>query len=486
MNATGDGVEFRRAQGYTLLEPDQLWHAIQLQCQYPRRTWLFGAPAVPPAEGELSRHRVDDGPGDAALQSLMLAFSEVTGRKADPSTSQRTFFELGVDSLRLSRFRHELERRYAVDVPMSVLYRCNTLERLYREILAPAATGSTCTQPATRASASRDVPLLRLLTGTDPAAAPLLLVPPAGGVVAPYHDFMSALPRDRDVWAFEDPYVQHTSGAEWEVGPLLERVSRNVLATLTRAPIVVAYSAGGTLAWALTEALNERGLPPPLVVLIDTYLIEHPRLLADTMHTLSLAVDGGWPAVAVRALFHTLRALSVPVPAGTRKVLSHSVMRRNSTLQNLFETHRFYHRWVDAPTGDTAWRANFEDSLDELCKIVQRSDPSIDLARFRQIFKHACILSPRRTLSFVPRPLANKVALFEVDKSGLTIKDLISRYTQRLVLHERVAVPSYREVRKDYFRFRQSSALTKHFICMYDPHFVKTVVARLDPLLASL
>ncbi|HKU43372.1 MAG TPA: KR domain-containing protein, partial [Polyangiales bacterium] len=472
MNDQAEAVEYQRARGYRLLSAAHVLDACRLAYAYPARTFLFGAPAVD-ASLEARASSQADAPAHPRMRELLEIFATTTGCPVDARALHRTYFELGADSLKLTRFRQALEAKWGIDLPTSTLYRRNTLAQLCDELAAAGVD----------AQGAASVPLIKLVTGTDPDATPLLLIPPAGGVIAPYSKLITALPTAGDVWGFEDPSIHDLEGRDWELGTLIDAMAELVARKISRPPVVLSYSGGGFIAWALTHRLNQRGLPPPLLVLVDTYLIEHPYRLADAVHALSMALDRGAAGATVRALFHAARALNAPLPRKLREAASRSRARRNTTFQCLYETQRYYHGWQQSLSRDAMSRESFDDALDVACELVEREDPKHDTSRLRRILTHACVLVPRRLLQFFPERLPNDIAVFEVEKGKLTIKNLLESYTDNIVHHEHIAVPSYATLEPAYFRFTDSASAVKHFLCMYDEHFVGTLAASVSAVM---
>ncbi|WP_129662026.1 non-ribosomal peptide synthetase [Rothia uropygialis] len=115
-------------------------------------------------------------------------------------------------------------------------------------------------------------PVLQLRRGQDPSSAPLVFLPPAGGLGWCYASFLQHLDPARSVWALQAPQFA-TPEIPWPED--LEALSAEYVTSLRKvAPdgcILAGWSVGGIAAVDVAARAADCGLPIRKVVLLDAY-----------------------------------------------------------------------------------------------------------------------------------------------------------------------------------------------------------------------
>jgi len=193
-------------------------------------------------------------PRDPLELQLAQILEEILG--VQPLGVTDNFFELGGTSFLAVRLVARISEQLGRALPLSVLFREPTVERLavlLRQEGAPVAAG----------------PLVPIQPhGSRP---PLFLVHPAGGTVLCYNDLARALGPDQPVWGLE-------AAGLYEGEPLdriEEMASRFVAALRTVQPAgpyhLGGWSFGGFVAFEMARQLAESGDEVGLLALLDTW-----------------------------------------------------------------------------------------------------------------------------------------------------------------------------------------------------------------------
>jgi len=179
---------------------------------------------------------------------------------ADQIGALDSFFELGGNSLHTTRLTARISDRFEVQLHPRVLFANPVLEQLATRI-DEARAG---------ADASADTGAVAFRTaGTR---APLILVHPAGGSVAPYAPLVPLLGADQPVYAIEDPGLQGGETAV-DLPGQARRYAELVRSVHPDGPYLLGgWSFGGAVALEIARLLTEAGAEVESVVMIDTML----------------------------------------------------------------------------------------------------------------------------------------------------------------------------------------------------------------------
>jgi len=209
------------------------------------------------------------------------------------------FFALGGDSLLATQVATRLRTQLQVDLDTHVLLQAPTISQLAAWVAARRRA------PATQA---RLPELVVELQAGDPTRKPLILLHPVGGHVYFYRSLVRHLDPQLPVYGIR------AQGVEGEAEPLtsMEEMARVYTAALQAMQPVGPYylagaSFGGTLAYAMAQALTAQGEEVAFLGLIDTPSQGHmPEPFAETVDILFYLLKVGAGA-AIQ--LETLRAL---------------------------------------------------------------------------------------------------------------------------------------------------------------------------------
>ncbi|MBZ4421504.1 amino acid adenylation domain-containing protein, partial [Myxococcus sp. RHSTA-1-4] len=200
-------------------------------------------------------------------QELAELWAQVLGRQSVSVTA--SFFDLGGHSLLAAQLVAKMSERFALKVPLQVLFQSPTVASLARWL--EEMTGSGTAGAVGTGNASSLPGSLVLLQQGRSNLPPLLCVHPIGGTVFCYQDLVRALGPERTVYGFQAP------GVNGECEPLesLELLASlhlgSLLQHLPRPPYyLVGLSMGGAIAYEMAQRLRELGIAPELLVFLDT------------------------------------------------------------------------------------------------------------------------------------------------------------------------------------------------------------------------
>ncbi|MER7013161.1 type I polyketide synthase, partial [Saccharopolyspora sp. NPDC000359] len=288
-----------------------IWHAMVR----PSRASSGGGQQDLPAKlGELS-----GGEREQVLLDLVRREVAAVLNHASPEDlgGDRAFTELGFDSLMAVDLRNRLERATELRLPATVVFEHPTppaLTRFLCDELAdtaappPAAAedtlGALFRQACAEDRIDEGMELVRMAARFRPVFGtpaeldrvpkpvplargprePLLLCFPAVVAMSGAHQyarFASALRDRRSTLVLPEPGFLPGEQLPGSVEALVEVQAQAVLDNAAGAPYaLLGYSSGGWIAHAVATRLEQRGLPPSAVVLVDTYLPRemNPRL----------------------------------------------------------------------------------------------------------------------------------------------------------------------------------------------------------------
>ncbi|NTX38935.1 amino acid adenylation domain-containing protein [Myxococcus sp. CA033] len=214
----------------------------------------------PSAAGDDSNARV--APRTPLEEDIASLWAQVLGRESISVTA--SFFDLGGHSLLAAQLVAKLSERFGFKVPLQVLFQSPTVAALASWVQDKLTPGELDTAPALPDG------IVLLQRGRDDLP-PLLCMHPIGGTVFCYQDLVRALGPERSVYGFQAP------GVNGECEPLqtieqLASVHLNALLQLRPRPpyYLVGLSMGGTIVYDMAQTLRRLGVPPSLLVFLDT------------------------------------------------------------------------------------------------------------------------------------------------------------------------------------------------------------------------
>lgn len=155
---------------------------------------------------------------------------------------------------------------------------------------------------------------LLLRRGTDPAARPIVLLPPAGGLGWCYAALLRDLDPRRTVWALQDRRFSDPDAA-WpaDIGALAEEYLDSLAVIAASGCVLAGWSVGGIAAAEVAARAAGCGIPLERVVLLDAYPPAHWRSRPEPgeadLWIAMMRMGGVDPAVAPRNLEETIAAL---------------------------------------------------------------------------------------------------------------------------------------------------------------------------------
>ncbi|HEV7279867.1 MAG TPA: amino acid adenylation domain-containing protein [Pirellulaceae bacterium] len=191
-----------------------------------------------------------EAPRDEAETKLVELWQEILGL---PQVGVRDgFFELGGDSLSSVALASRIRREFGVDLPLAQLLQANTVERM--AILLRQAGEQAWS------------PLVTLQPGRS--GAPLFLVHPLGGNVLCYLDLVAALDQDSAIYGIQSRGVDGTTQPVESLETMVEEYVEALREVQPDGPYrLAAWSAGGTIAYAMASRLREQGEEVSLALL---------------------------------------------------------------------------------------------------------------------------------------------------------------------------------------------------------------------------
>ncbi len=227
-------------------------------------------PALPvTTNGKLDRKalpapefRASGRPADSAGERLLARlYAEVLHLDAPPP-AEADFFGLGGDSLSAVRLGLRIAQETGHDPGLGAIFETPVLEHLAARLAARAA-------PTDGAG-----PVLLLAEG-DPAAPPLFLIHPAGGLAWGYRGLARALGGARRVWGLQHPGLAADALLPGSLQVLAQDYAARVVGTAPDGPVHLAgWSVGGILVQAVAVELTAMGREAGLAALLDSYPAE--------------------------------------------------------------------------------------------------------------------------------------------------------------------------------------------------------------------
>jgi amino acid adenylation domain-containing protein len=205
-------------------------------------------------------------------QALLPIWREVLG--TEHLGIDDNFFDKGGHSLLATMLVSRIKKQIGVVVPLSRLFSANTIEKLARSI-DEATAATTTTTTALPPSSSL------VVLNERGEETPVFFIAGIGGHVFTFQKLASLLGERTPTYGFraiggESGEVPKERVEEIAAAYLEELDARG----LTKKPIVLCgYSFGGYVAYELALRLEERGVPPELLVFFDVLAPGYPRRL---------------------------------------------------------------------------------------------------------------------------------------------------------------------------------------------------------------
>ncbi|WP_223632535.1 non-ribosomal peptide synthetase [Corallococcus sp. EGB] len=197
-------------------------------------------------------------------QQIADIWAEVLGRKVISVTA--SFFDLGGHSLLAAQLVSKLSEHFPFKVPLQVLFQSPTVAALAQWIQARLTPDA----PVPSQGPALPEGIVRLQEGRADLP-PLWCMHPVGGTVFCYQDLVRSLGPDRTVYGFQAP------GVNGECPPLTSieaLASQHLSALLQWQPqgpyYLVGLSMGGTIVYEMAQRMLKLGIPPALLVFLDT------------------------------------------------------------------------------------------------------------------------------------------------------------------------------------------------------------------------
>lgn len=176
-----------------------------------------------------------------------------------PAPAEADFFALGGDSLSAVRLAQALETATGRDPGLGTLFE--------NPVLAMLAA-------AVDAQAPHDDGLgpVILLADGDPAAAPLFLIHPAGGLAWGYRGLARRIAPARRVYGLQHPGLDSAALMPDSLSALAQSYAQRIDDLVPQGPVHLAgWSVGGILAQDIAVTLAGMGRAPGLVAMLDSY-----------------------------------------------------------------------------------------------------------------------------------------------------------------------------------------------------------------------
>lgn len=187
----------------------------------------------------------------ARLYAEVLHLPQPPGIEAD-------FFALGGDSLSAVRLMLRIEEETGHDPGLGTIFEHPVLGHL------AAALGASHQDDGLR-------PLMLLADG-DPAAPPLFLIHPAGGIAWGYRHLARLIAPARQVWGVQHPGLDLTVPLPGSLDTLARDYASRIAAAVPEGPVHLAgWSVGGILAQTVAIELAALGRQAGLVAALDSY-----------------------------------------------------------------------------------------------------------------------------------------------------------------------------------------------------------------------
>ncbi|AFE10581.1 Long-chain-fatty-acid--CoA ligase [Corallococcus coralloides DSM 2259] len=251
--------------------------------------------ALPRPSDSTDTVEADVPPRTPLEQQIADIWAEVLGRKVISVTA--SFFDLGGHSLLAAQLVSRLSEHFSFKVPLQVLFQSPTVAALAQWIQAKLTPDA----PVATQGPTLPEGIVQLQQGRSDLP-PLWCMHPVGGTVFCYQDLVRALGPERTVYGFQAP------GVNGECPPLasIEALASHHLGALLQwqpqGPYYfVGLSMGGTIVYEMAQRMRELGIPPALLVFLDTPGPgQMPTQFEDDAALLAAVFGADTPALAER------------------------------------------------------------------------------------------------------------------------------------------------------------------------------------------
>lgn len=204
---------------------------------------------------DMGRSSTDGPPTDKTEDALVGIWSELLETNEPPV--DRSFFELGGDSLMAVQMLAEVERRLDQRLSVDILMEAPTIQAFACRLRAP-----------TEHTTAHGLVTLRDRTGTPP----LFCLPGGGGHPTTYRMLVERLPGQYPVYGITYPGLTEGTTAKASIEDMAEDVIRSIKGVYPSGMVnLVGYSFGGLVAFEVAQQLRRTGRKVGLLGLLDTY-----------------------------------------------------------------------------------------------------------------------------------------------------------------------------------------------------------------------
>lgn len=181
-----------------------------------------------------------------------------------------SFFELGGHSLLALQLTSRIKLAFAVDMPVSALFKAPTVARMAGHI------ESVIGQNLPQASA--------ILVDIQPhgTLAPFVCVHPIGGQVICYTELAKHLGSNQPFYGLQSPPVSESAGTTMSIEEMAQMYCKEILRVQSEGPYLLGgWSMGGWIAFEMARQLKLSGKAVGLLALFDTYPPANPDARAN-------------------------------------------------------------------------------------------------------------------------------------------------------------------------------------------------------------
>lgn len=208
-----------------------------------------------PAPQFTAHGRAADTPAEIMLARL---FAQVL-HLPEPAPAEADFFALGGDSLSAVRLAQAIEAETGRDPGLGTIFE--------QPVLAGLAAALQAQRPQ-----DDGLGLSILLADGDPAAAPLFVIHPAGGLSWGYRGLARRLAPARRVFGLQHPGLVSEAAMPATLTDLAQTYVRRVVELVPQGPVhLLGWSVGGILAQEMAVILAQMGRRTGLVAVLDSY-----------------------------------------------------------------------------------------------------------------------------------------------------------------------------------------------------------------------
>ncbi|XYH95585.1 amino acid adenylation domain-containing protein [Sorangium sp. So ce1128] len=201
---------------------------------------------------------------DSLLNQLKILIADVLGVSTLDLDPERSFFELGANSLKLVRIQRRLSKELGVEVDIAHLFRYPTLQALGARL----ALSSRGTSEISSHSTALKNTWLQRLSPPRPEGPRLYALPPAGAGTSAFRPWASKL-HDVEVWALALPgrEVQAAQTPITSFEAVIAHLEEEILREPTGRFVLYGHSLGALIAFELARRLEHiHGIVPDMLI----------------------------------------------------------------------------------------------------------------------------------------------------------------------------------------------------------------------------